>query len=63
MSTSELIRNYRLKRAAIFLRQGHTSTDTAYLSGFGSPAYFTKCFREVYGMTPGEFIRQGQNVN
>ncbi len=56
MATSEFIRNYRLKCATVFLKQGLTSTETAYRSGFGSPAYFTKCFREVYGITPGEFI-------
>ncbi len=57
-STTELVRNYRLKKAAALLRQGHTSTATAYLCGFGSPAYFTKCFRELYQLTPGEFIQQ-----
>ena len=58
LSTSEFIRLYRLKRAIAFLKQGHSSTNTAYYSGFGSAAYFTKCFRETYGMPPGEFIRR-----
>jgi signal transduction histidine kinase/ligand-binding sensor domain-containing protein/DNA-binding NarL/FixJ family response regulator len=55
LSTTEFVRNYRLKRASLFLREGFSSSDAAYKSGFGSPAYFTKSFREVYGMTPGEF--------
>ena len=59
-STGDLIRNYRLECSTIMLRKGNNSTDTAYKSGFGSPAYFTKCFRERYGMTPGEFIRLRQ---
>lgn len=58
MSTTEVVRNYRLKRAAEFLKEGFSSTDAAYKSGFGSPAYFTKNFREVYGMTPGEYIKK-----
>ena len=58
LSTSEVVRNYRLKKATILLRSGHNSSDTAYMAGFGSPAYFTRCFREVYGMTPGEYIKQ-----
>jgi AraC-like DNA-binding protein len=58
LSTTELVRNYRLKKATQLLRQGHTSTETAYLCGFSSPAYFTKCFRELYQITPGEFIQQ-----
>ena len=56
LSTSEVVRNYRLKRASLFLKEGYSSSETAYKSGFGSPAYFTKCFREVYGMTPGEYV-------
>lgn len=58
LSTGEFIRNYKLKQAVGFLKQGFNSTDTAYKSGFGSPAYFTKCFRETYGITPGEYVRQ-----
>ncbi|WP_461043337.1 helix-turn-helix domain-containing protein [Spirosoma harenae] len=40
------------------LRAGHSITDTVYLVGFDSPAYFTKCFREVYQQTPGKFAAQ-----
>ena len=58
MSTTEVVRNYRLKKATTFLREGFNSSETAYKSGFGSPAYFTKCFREVYGITPGDFVKQ-----
>lgn len=58
MSTTELVRNYRLQRATQFLRQGESSTSAGYMAGFGSPSYFTKCFREKYGLTPGEFIEQ-----
>lgn len=60
-SASEFIRLYRLKRATAFLRQGFNGTDTAYKSGFGSAAYFTKCFRETYGITPGEYAREANN--
>ncbi|MET0242992.1 MAG: response regulator, partial [Flavitalea sp.] len=56
MSTTEVVRNYRLRKATEFLRAGFTSSETAYKSGFGSPAYFTKSFREVYGVTPGEYV-------
>lgn len=60
MSIGEILRNYRLKKSMEFLQQGNNSSDTAYMSGFGSPAYFTRCFREVYGVTPGEFVRRSQ---
>ncbi len=57
MATTEVVRNYRLKMASHFLREGFSSSDAAYKSGFGSPAYFTKSFREVFGITPGDYIR------
>jgi signal transduction histidine kinase/CheY-like chemotaxis protein/AraC-like DNA-binding protein/streptogramin lyase len=56
MSTSEVVRNYRLKKASFLLKEGFGSSDAAYKTGFGSPAYFSKCFREVYGLTPSEFV-------
>lgn len=61
MSTTEVVRNYRLKKATLFLKEGFSSSETAYKSGFGSPAYFTKCFREVYSITPGDFIQKIKN--
>ena len=60
LSTTEVVRNFRLSKAVEFLRQGFSSSDAAYKSGFGSPAYFTKCFREVYGLTPTDFVRQSR---
>ncbi len=60
LSTTEVVRNFRLSKAVGFLRQGFNSSDAAYKSGFGSPAYFTKCFREVYGLTPTDFVRQNK---
>ncbi|RRA98128.1 ATP-binding protein [Larkinella rosea] len=59
LSVNELVRNYRLKRAAQLLREGHAITETAYRVGFDSPSYFSKCFRELYQLTPREFIAQG----
>jgi AraC-like DNA-binding protein len=58
LSTSEVVRNFRLSRGAAFLRQGFSSADAAYKCGFGSPAYFTKCFRQLYGLTPTHYIHE-----
>ena len=55
MTITEIVRNYRLTRAAVFLKEGLSSSESAYKAGFDSPAYFTKCFRAFYGMTPSEF--------
>jgi signal transduction histidine kinase/DNA-binding response OmpR family regulator/ligand-binding sensor domain-containing protein len=57
LPTGDLIRNYRLKRAAEYLKQGYNSSETAYKVGFNSPAYFSKCFRDLYQVSPLEFSR------
>jgi signal transduction histidine kinase/DNA-binding response OmpR family regulator len=56
----EFIRNYRLKRAAQLLRQGHSVSETAYLVGFEDPSYFARSFRKVYEMTPSAFAQTNQ---
>jgi signal transduction histidine kinase/DNA-binding response OmpR family regulator len=54
-SPNELIRNYRLERAMQLLEQhAGTVTEIAYQTGFSSPAYFSKCFSDRYGYSPGE---------
>jgi TolB-like protein/AraC-like DNA-binding protein len=52
---SQFIREIRLKKAIELLQNnaGHAS-EIAYKVGFGSPAYFNKCFHEYYGYPPGE---------
>lgn len=58
MSISDLVRNHRLVRGAEFLKSGLGSSEAAYKSGFDSPAYFSKCFREFYGVTPTDFQKR-----
>ncbi|MGV3558769.1 ATP-binding protein [Larkinella arboricola] len=58
LTAHELLRNYRLKHATHLLRSGVSISATAYQVGFESPAYFSKCFRELYQMSPSEFIAQ-----
>ncbi|PSR52292.1 hypothetical protein AHMF7605_01525 [Adhaeribacter arboris] len=58
LPAGDVIRNYRLKQATRYLREGLNSSETAYRVGFDSPPYFAKCFREVYQMSPSEFARQ-----
>ena len=55
VSTSQFIREYRLKRALeIMTKERTTASETAYRVGFGSPTYFNTCFHKYYGITPGE---------
>jgi DNA-binding response OmpR family regulator len=52
----ELLRNFRLKRAAHFLSQKADSvTQIAYKVGFNNLSYFAKCFKELYGTAPSAY--------
>ncbi len=52
------MRSIRLTKAKKLLKaNGNTISEIAYSLGFGSPAYFTKCFREEFGCLPSEFAQ------
>jgi len=51
----DIIRLSRLNRAKVLLAQGSRNvSEVAYDVGFSSPSYFTKCFKDEYGVLPGE---------
>ncbi|CAM3575346.1 helix-turn-helix domain-containing protein [Zobellia roscoffensis] len=55
ISTSQFIREYRLKRALKILQEEDiTASETAYRVGFSSATYFNTCFHKYHGYTPGE---------
>ena len=57
MSPSDLLRNFRLQKAVQLLTdQRRNVSEVAYIVGFSSPAYFAKCFKSVYNMTPTEYM-------
>jgi len=59
---SQFIREVRLQRAMEMLRNNEgTASEISYKVGFGSPAYFTKCFHDHYGFPPGE-VRKREPV-
>lgn len=52
---SRFIRTIRLKRARQLLEaKVGTAAEIGFMVGFSSPSYFSKCFKEEFGMTPGE---------
>ena len=54
-SASQFIKEIRLKHAMEMLRKNvATASEIAYRVGFGSPTYFSTCFRDHYGFPPGE---------
>lgn len=58
-SPNELIRIIRLKYAKQLLNNKVRSiSEVAYISGFSSPSYFTKCFKDIYGESPKEYLER-----
>lgn len=54
-SVVDLLRKARLAKAKRLLESRSMSvSEVAYEVGFSAPSYFTKCFKEEYGMLPGE---------
>ncbi len=54
----EYIRDIRLKRAAMLLKKGKfTISEVMYMVGFSNSGYFSKCFQNMYGMTPTMFAK------
>jgi transcriptional regulator GlxA family with amidase domain len=59
MSAGDFIRYLRLHRAKDLLQQNAgTVAEVAYSVGFSTPAHFTKCFHELFGITPSEIRRK-----
>ena len=54
-SVVDLLRKARLAKARRLLETLSMSvSEVAYEVGFSAPSYFTKCFKEEYGMLPGD---------
>lgn len=58
MSTTEFIREQRLIVAADIICYGRFTIKEVCLSvGFKDLSYFSKCFKQKYGVPPSEFVR------
>ncbi|MEO6329080.1 MAG: ATP-binding protein [Ginsengibacter sp.] len=52
---NELIRNFRLERALQLLKKNAGAvSEIAFMTGFSSPAYFSKCFSDRYHYPPAD---------
>lgn len=59
LNATHFIREIRLFKAREMLSDGFvTAAEVSYRTGFGSPAYFSKCYHEFYGYPPGEEKRR-----
>ena len=59
-SVVDLLRKARLAKAKRLLEgRGMSVSEVAYHVGFTSPSYFAKCFKNEYGILPGEVGQAG----
>lgn len=59
MNTATYINQSRLTQARIFLRDPEKSIgDIVLMCGFESSSYFTKLFKEKFGMTPSQYRKE-----
>jgi AraC-like DNA-binding protein len=58
-SPNNFIKEFKLHKALNLLRkQDKNISEIAYETGFNSPAYFSKCFMDKYGILPSKYIQQ-----
>lgn len=56
VSPKDFVRDMRVKKAVQLLDSGEYSiSEIAYMSGFSSPQYFSRVFKEVMNCTPSEY--------
>lgn len=59
ISPVDFLVNHRIRTAAAILRKdGKSVTEICYEVGFNNPSYFTKCFREILGLSPREYRKR-----
>ncbi|MDR0347974.1 MAG: response regulator [Tannerella sp.] len=62
LTTNDFIKLVRIKKAAQLLSEGkYKINEVCYITGFTSPSYFSKCFREHFGMSPNDLLRKKKN--
>lgn len=58
-SLNTYLKDYRLNRALSLLNKREmTISEVAFETGFNSPAWFSKCFHETFGILPSGFLKQ-----
>lgn len=60
MTIGQFMKEFRLNQAKAYITTVDVSVsvaDVAYSVGFNDPKYFTKCFKELFGVLPSEIMR------
>ena len=64
LSPVEYIREFRLTRATeLICNDEYNISQISYMVGISDPRYFSRCFKQKYGMTPTEYKDKIQGKN
>ena len=59
LSTNEYIRKVKVKKAEQLLLEGkYNVSEIAYKVGINSVGYFRQCFKEEFGLSPTDYLKQ-----
>jgi AraC-like DNA-binding protein len=59
ISPIDFIKEYRLNKAfALFQSEDFNVSEVAYQTGYNDAGYFSKCFKERFGINPSEMIKE-----
>ena len=63
MAPVEFIREIRIRRAAQLIESGeYNISEVSYRVGINEPRYFSRCFKNRFGMTPSEYKSKRQAI-
>ena len=64
LSATAFIRSQRIKLAAnMMLKPDVNISDICFATGFNDTSYFSKCFKEIQGQTPSEYIKTNADTS
>lgn len=58
ITPGHFLRHYRLEKALWMIRQGEALGNVAFNVGFSSHSYFSRCFKNTYGHSPSDVVKQ-----
>ncbi|MCW3804774.1 hybrid sensor histidine kinase/response regulator transcription factor [Plebeiibacterium marinum] len=59
LSPNDYIKSIRLKKAIkLMTEENLTISEASFKTGFSTPSYFSKCFKDIYKQTPREYLNE-----